>query len=125
MGFIQAPEKINITGQGFIATKTSGTGNAGMIDIKTNNLRISNGVKINASTEDQGNAGEIKINTTDFTLEKGTSLTTETSSAGLAGNIEINTKKLTIGQNAQISATALEGASNKEAGGNITINAND
>ncbi|ABG50018.1 filamentous haemagglutinin family outer membrane protein [Trichodesmium erythraeum IMS101] len=123
--FIKAPENINITGQGFIATKTSGTGNAGIIDIKTNNLRISNGVKINASTEDQGNAGEIKINTTDFTLEKGTSLTTETSSAGLAGNIEINTKNLTIGQNAQISATALEGASNKEAGGNITINANN
>ncbi|MDE5116249.1 MAG: filamentous hemagglutinin, partial [Trichodesmium sp. St2_bin2_1] len=79
--FIKAPENINITGQGFIATETSGTGNAGIIDIKTNNLRISNGVKINASTEDQGNAGHIKINTIEFTLEKGPSLTTETNNA--------------------------------------------
>nr|WP_293120301.1 CHAT domain-containing protein [Okeania sp. SIO1I7] len=123
--FISAPENIDISGEGFIAVETSGTGNAGIIDIQTENLRISNGVAISASTEDKGNAGQININTTNFTLDKGTSLTTETNSKGKAGDIEITTEKLTIGENAQISATARVGASNTEAGGNITINAND
>ncbi|GGA30808.1 CHAT domain-containing protein [Okeania sp. KiyG1] len=123
--FISAPENIDISGEGFIAVETSGTGNAGIIDIQTENLTISNGVAISASTEDKGNAGQININTTNFTLEKGTSLTTETNSAGKAGDIEITTEKLTIGENAQISATAREGANNTEAGGNISINANE
>ncbi len=123
--FITAPENIDISGEGFIAVETSGTGNAGIIDIQTENLRISDGVAISASTEDKGNAGQININTTEFTLEKGTSLTTETNSAGKAGDIEITTQQLTIGENAQISATAREKATNTEAGGNITINANE
>ena len=123
--FISAPENIDISGEGFIAVETSGTGNAGIIDIETGNLRISDGVAISASTEDQGNAGQININTKNFTLEKGTSLTTETNDAGKAGDIEINTQQLTIGENAQISATAREAATNTEAGGNITINANE
>ncbi|MDE5108657.1 MAG: filamentous hemagglutinin, partial [Trichodesmium sp. St17_bin3_1_1] len=113
-----------LKGKGFIATEASGTGNAGTIEIETNNLRISNGVAISASTKNKGDAGQIKIDTTDFTLEKGTSLTTESSSAGLPGDIVINTQKLTIGKNSQISATAKKGASNTEVGGHITINAN-
>ncbi|MGD1808506.1 CHAT domain-containing protein [Dapis sp. BLCC M126] len=122
--FISAPENIDISGEGFIAVETSGTGNAGIIDIQTENLRISDGVAISASTEDKGNAGQINIKTKNFTLETGTSLTTETNNQGQAGDIEINTRQLTIGENAQISATAREGATNTEAGGNITINAN-
>ncbi|NEQ39602.1 MAG: filamentous hemagglutinin N-terminal domain-containing protein, partial [Okeania sp. SIO3I5] len=123
--FITAPENIDISGEGSIAVETSGTGNAGIIDIETDNLTISNGVAISASTEDKGNAGQINVNTKNFTLEKGTSLTTETNDAGKAGDIEINTRQVTIGEDAQISATAREGATNTEAGGNITINAND
>ncbi|OZH54299.1 hypothetical protein AFK68_11815, partial [Hydrocoleum sp. CS-953] len=52
-------------------------------------------------------------------------LTTETNKQGEAGDIEINTRQLTIGESAQISATAKVGATNTEAGGNITINATD
>ena len=121
---IKATDNISLKGKGFIATEASGTGNAGTIEIETNNLRISNGVAISASTKNKGDAGQIKIDTTDFTLKKGTSLTTESSSAGLPGDIVINTQKLTIGKNSQISATAKKGASNTEVGGYITINAN-
>ncbi|MGD1805355.1 CHAT domain-containing protein [Dapis sp. BLCC M126] len=123
--FISAPENINILGEGFIAVETTDIGNAGIIDIQTENLRISDGVAISASTEDKGNAGQININTTEFTLEKGTSLTTETNSKGKAGDIQITTQELTIGEDAQITATAKKGATNTEAGGNITINANE
>ena len=122
--FITAPENIDISGQGFIAVETSGTGDAGIIEIQTDNLRISDGVSINASTTGAGNAGQIKIDTTDFTLEKGTSLTTETNSAGKAGDITINSPTVTIGENASISATALEKATNTETGGNISIFSN-
>ncbi|MGB3513496.1 MAG: proprotein convertase P-domain-containing protein, partial [Microcoleaceae cyanobacterium] len=122
---IFAPESIDISGEGFIAVETSDEGNAGTINIETQNLTLSDGVAISASTTDKGNAGAINIDTQDFTLETGTSLTTETESAGKAGDITINSERLTIGKDAEISATAKEGATNTEAGGNITINAND
>ncbi|MGD1701598.1 CHAT domain-containing protein [Dapis sp. BLCC M229] len=122
---ISAPESINIKGDGNISVETTDKGNAGAINIDTQNLTLSDGVAISASTEDKGNAGAININTRNLTLETGTSLTTETNNQGQAGNIEINTRQLTIGEDAQISATAREGATNTEAGGNITINATD
>ncbi|NET44683.1 CHAT domain-containing protein [Okeania sp. SIO2B3] len=122
---LNAPESIDISGKGFIAVETSDKGNAGTINIETQNLTLSDGVAISASTTDKGNAGAIEIDTEEFILETGTSLTTETNNQGKAGDIEINTRKLTIGEDAQISATAKEGATNTEAGGNITINATD
>ncbi|WP_375339938.1 CHAT domain-containing protein [Okeania sp. KiyG1] len=122
---LSAPESINIRGDGRISVETTDKGNAGAININTQNLTLSDGVAISASTEDKGNAGVININTQNFTLETGTTLTTETNNKGQAGDIEINTRELTIGEDAQISATAREGATNTEAGGNITINATD
>ncbi|MGD1806708.1 filamentous hemagglutinin N-terminal domain-containing protein, partial [Dapis sp. BLCC M126] len=122
---LTAPESINIKGDGNISVQTTDEGNAGTININTKNLTLSDRVAISASTEDKGNAGAINIDTQNLTLETGTSLTTETNNQGQAGNIEITTQELTIGENAQISATAREGSSNTEAGGNITINATD
>ncbi|NEO55097.1 MAG: filamentous hemagglutinin N-terminal domain-containing protein, partial [Okeania sp. SIO3B5] len=152
---ISAPEKVKISGDGKISAENSGagrggditieatesidlrnleisaestptsTGNAGEIRIETQELTIADGARINASTKGTGNAGVINIDTQTFTLETGTSLTTETESAGKAGDITINSERLTIGKDAEISATAKEGATNTEAGGNITINAND
>ena len=122
---ISAPEIIDIAGEGFIAVETSDKGNAGTINIETQNLTLSDGVAIFASTISKGNAGAIEIDTEEFTLETGTSLTTETNDKGKAGDIEINTIKLTIEEDAQIISTVAEGATNTEAGGNITINATD
>ncbi|MDY7006927.1 MAG: CHAT domain-containing protein [Cyanobacteriota bacterium] len=122
---LNAPETIDIAGKGFISVETSDKGNAGTIKIETQNLTVSDGVAIFASTTDKGNAGAIEIDTEEFTLETGTSLTTETNNQGKAGDIEINSQKLTIGEDAQISSTVREGATNTEAGGNITINATD
>ncbi|NEN88421.1 MAG: filamentous hemagglutinin N-terminal domain-containing protein, partial [Okeania sp. SIO3H1] len=122
---ISAPENINIQGDGNISVETTDRGNAGIINIDTRNLTLSDRVTISASTTDKGNAGAININTRNLTLETGTNLTTETNNQGQAGDIEINTRQLTIGEDAQISATARVGATNTEAGGNITINATD
>jgi CHAT domain-containing protein/large exoprotein involved in heme utilization and adhesion len=122
---IYAPESISITGDGNIFVQTTGVGNAGSIEIETDNLTIADNTSISASTEGAGNAGVINIETETFTLERGTSLTTETDSAGQAGNIEITSRELTISDNAQISATARSGATSKQPGGNITINASD
>jgi CHAT domain-containing protein/large exoprotein involved in heme utilization and adhesion len=122
---IYAPESISITGDGNIFVQTTGEGNAGIIEIETDNLRIADGTSISASTSGTGNAGTINIITETFTLQRGTSLTTETDSAGQAGNIEISSRELVISDNAQISATARSGATSRQPGGNITINASD
>ncbi|WP_143438432.1 filamentous hemagglutinin N-terminal domain-containing protein, partial [Hydrocoleum sp. CS-953] len=129
---ISAPETINITGNpettdiidGEIKVTTNNIGNAGEIKIETQNLTIAHGISISASTTGKGNAGAIKIDTNSFNLETGTSITTETNSPGAAGNIEINSPEVNIGENAQISATARENATNTETGGNISIFSN-
>ncbi|NJL81740.1 MAG: hypothetical protein HC917_28745, partial [Richelia sp. SM2_1_7] len=51
---MSAPEAINISGQGKLAVETTGTGDAGNIEIDTQKLTLSDGVEISASTESSG-----------------------------------------------------------------------
>ncbi|NEQ36327.1 MAG: CHAT domain-containing protein [Okeania sp. SIO3I5] len=122
---ITAPETIGFAGDGKFSAETSGTGDAGIVEIQTQNLTIIDEVKISASSKGEGNGGSIEINTNISTLDAETALETEAHSAGKAGNIEINSQELTLNGNSQISATAIEGSTNTEAGGgNISITAN-
>ncbi len=150
---ITALETIDIKGDGKISVETTGAGDAGNININTQNLTIADGIDITASTTAAGNAGNIDLEanniniqnnseilaftegegtggnitieaTETFNLDSKTQLSVETNSAGKAGNIEINSPQVTIGEGAKISATAREGATNTETAGNITINSN-
>ncbi|MGD1808990.1 beta strand repeat-containing protein, partial [Dapis sp. BLCC M126] len=117
---------ITFTENGFISARTTSTGNGGNIEIfAPENINITGEGKISVETTGTGNAGEIKIDAQNLTLTEGIAISAETNSAGAAGDIEINSSTVTIGNDASISATALEGATNTEAGGNITINSND
>ncbi|PZO42439.1 MAG: hypothetical protein DCF19_07590 [Pseudanabaena frigida] len=73
----------------FSAVETNAIGNAGLIDIKTNILDISNRARVSAQTSGTGNGGNIEITANRLEIASGSKLQTITSSIGTAGNISL------------------------------------
>ena len=138
---INASESINISGMSgssssSIVANTLGQGDGGDIKITTDNLSISNGGLISASSERPesfpervlldagnftlplfatGNAGNVEIKASSINLDGG-SISAATS-AGEGGNISLQSNSLLMRRNSEISTTA-GGTGN---GGNILI----
>ncbi len=121
---ITAPQIINIGGQGSITTETSGSGNAGSIFINTNQLNLTDGIEISASTSNLGNSGNITLDALTLTLDNAT-IQALTTGAGNPGSIIITNGNNNANQvsltNSNISTEIkADGISNQPA--NITIN---
>lgn len=102
-----------VTGVSGFKTQTEGTGNAGILQINTNSLRISNGARISTVSTDQGDAGNLKIHATDLVEIVGTATDRDFQSglrsdqvtqgaSGNAGNLTIATNKLVVKDGAQL-----------------------
>ncbi len=116
---LTAPETINITGQGKVAVETTGTGNAGSINITTQNFNLSQQTEISASTFSSGRAGNINITANNFNLTEGVTVVTNTTSSGQAGDIQLQIRD---NLNLVDSAIAASTAPNSQGkGGNIDI----
>jgi filamentous hemagglutinin family protein len=109
----------------------TGTGNAGKININTQNLELSRNGQINASNAGRGNGGDININAEQIDIgQQGNANITASSisaqtfegSEGDGGNITINTGSLSINDGTEINANLQNGVGE---GGNIKINARD
>ncbi|MDJ0536422.1 MAG: filamentous hemagglutinin N-terminal domain-containing protein [Xenococcaceae cyanobacterium MO_207.B15] len=115
-----APVTINISGQGKVAVETTGTGNAGSINITTQNLNLSQQTEISASTFSSSLAGDINITANNFNLTEGATVITNTSSSGQAGDIELQIRdELNL---VDSSITASTDINSTGRGGNININ---
>ncbi len=125
---INATEFVELNGQNnfnLINAGTDGSGDAGNIDITTNQLRVIDGGGITVSTSEgsSGNAGELSINAAESVELRGrlTGLLASTSGSGNAGNIDITTGQLSIQDSALVNV-------NSDASGipgNINISANE
>ena len=80
-------------------------GNAGKIDITTNNLTLANSGQINNSTLNQGNAGDVNIITDRLTLTNEGKINTITYGRGNAGNIKITATKSLYADGGAIGST--------------------
>ncbi len=119
---LTAPKTINITGQGKVAVETTGIGNAGSINITTQNFNISQQTEISASTFSSGEAGDINITANNFNLTEGATVISNTSSSGQAGDIELRIRdELNL---VDSSITASTDINSTGRGGNINININ-
>ena len=118
---VTAPRSITIAGSGKLAVETSSTGNAGNINIATQQLTLKDGVEISASTSGVGKAGEIGINAEAFTLSGGAKVSTNTSSSGAAGDltVRVNDRLFLTGQGTGLFASTAPGSTGT--GGNIAI----
>ena len=107
-----------------ITTENTGFGNqtAGNITIETQKLLLSNQGRINSRSQQQGNAGNIDIAASFVKLEEKARIIAETDS-GEGGNIILNiSNQLLLRKGSKISTTAglVDAGGN---GGNITLNA--
>ncbi|MBD2240672.1 filamentous hemagglutinin N-terminal domain-containing protein [Aulosira sp. FACHB-113] len=117
---LTAPENINIAGKGKLAVESTSIGDAGNIQITTQNLNINDGVKISASTMN-GQGGNININANTLTANNGGQFLTTTSGTAKAGNINVKVRdNITLdGTNTGLFANTEKTATGDS--GNITI----
>ena len=102
-----------------IFTLAEATGNAGSLNINTNQLTVADGGQINASSTGTGAAGQLTINAENINLDQGSLIAT--TAAGTGGDINlVVSENLNLRNNSLISAEAKNNAD----GGNINILAN-
>jgi filamentous hemagglutinin family protein len=94
-------------------------GNAGIINIQTNNLTMEQGALIATATGGSGAAGTIDLDISESLLIDSSFVSNNTLFLGAGGDISINTDSLEILRGGQITASTL-GRGN---GGNVTIDA--
>ncbi len=107
----------------FASSRQNSTGDAGDINIKTDNLLVKDRAQINTKTFGQGKSGNLNIDAQDVIISDSSFLFTssEENSTGDAGDITIKTNNLLVKDEANIST----GTSGQGKGGNLSINAKD
>ena len=105
-----------------ILASTSGSGQAGEVVLKTNQLKILDGAEATVSSEGEGDAGMLEIQANSILLENQTRLSAETTeeSTGRGGDIRLNTELLRVSNNSEISVSILN-PQNLNSAGDINI----
>ncbi|WP_339381252.1 two-partner secretion domain-containing protein [Brasilonema sp. UFV-L1] len=108
--------KISLYDGAFITADTVGSGDAGKLTIKANELFVNNGSRIGASTGAEGSGGTVEITaksvelvgtSADGRIPSGIFTSTTSSSSGNGGDLSVTTEQLTIRDGAQITASSL------------------
>ncbi|MBD2200274.1 MULTISPECIES: two-partner secretion domain-containing protein [Calothrix] len=109
--------KLTLTDGGTVTVTSQGTGNAGNLQIISDQIQLKNQALIQAQTE-SGNGGDISLQVRDLLLIRDRSQITSTAQGnGNGGNITINSPIIFGWKNSDIIANAVQGQ-----GGNININ---
>ena len=149
---IRASDSVEVAGFGIdemgqvkpsiLLAESQGFGDAGNLDIETNQLIVQEGAELTVSATGEGNAGNLHINTNSILLDNqgvfnaetragegnitlqsqeivllnNSNITTNATGEASGGNININTDVLALLENSKITANAIQGK-----GGNIQI----
>jgi filamentous hemagglutinin family protein len=118
---LTAPRSITLAGPGQLAVETSSTGNAGNINVATQQLTMRDGVELSASTSSSGKAGDINIAASSVALSGGARVATNTAGSGQAGNLNLQVRDQLglAGAGTGLFASTTPGSSGN--GGSITI----
>ncbi|MBD2730602.1 filamentous hemagglutinin N-terminal domain-containing protein [Nostoc sp. FACHB-892] len=114
---INAPESINLTGNGsVISAETTGQGAGGDLTVTTGKLTVQDGAKITVSSIGSGFAGDLKVNANSVYLNNAAKITADTTGGG--GNIFVRSPLLLLGNQSSITTNA---RGSGIPGGNINI----
>jgi filamentous hemagglutinin family protein len=112
---VYATDSVRLNNSSQLRTTTSGSGNAGNIDIETGQLVVQDSI-ILASTSGQGQGGKLTVNANSIKLAGiftdtdnnafSSGLFTTTINSGNAGSTNVNAARLVIRDGAQISASS-------------------
>ncbi|MEH2275562.1 MAG: filamentous hemagglutinin N-terminal domain-containing protein [Nostoc sp.] len=115
---------LNVTDGGFISSTSEGTGNAGIMTINADRIRLDNQASLNTNTRSPNKdpnreQATINLNTQNLTLRRNSNITTNATGENvIGGNINIDTDLLIALENSHISAN-----SGNSRGGQVRINA--
>ena len=127
---------LQVTDGAQIAVSTSGTGSAGNITIKAENVELSgfsrgasSGLFANAIME-SGNGGNINLTSDRLTITDGATINVGNFASnpkippgtGTAGNITINSGTIQLDSSSSEAFSSITASTNSQAGGNITLN---
>ena len=104
-----------------IFSDSKASGDAGNLEIYTNNLKIQNSGEVSVSSSNSGFSGNTTVNADQLTLQEKASITADTSGSGKGGDLTVNTNKLSIISGSRVSAST----SSQGKGGSIKINTPD
>jgi large exoprotein involved in heme utilization and adhesion len=106
----------------FTTLEPGSTGQGGNIEIKAQNLNLTNYAVINTGTYSSGNAGNIKITAENVSLTDSSSVQSLTTDQGNGGNIslDVTNGNISLTRNSIISTSATKTASGNS--GNIELN---
>jgi filamentous hemagglutinin family protein len=96
-----------------IVASSSGTGNAGELDVETRNLTVIDGARLDARTVGNGNAGRLDLSVLEDIFISGNTpsgasasgIYYDTSGAGDAGDLEVSASNITLLNSGRISAS--------------------
>jgi filamentous hemagglutinin family protein len=113
-----------ITGIFSDASNLATGGNAGLIQVNSDNLTVINGAIISSNSYSQGNAGTVAVNSGYLTLQNTGKISSSTFAQGQAGDVSINAANIAIsGQNTGIFAAADATSSGQT--GDLQVNASN
>lgn len=115
--YITADKTVYFTDNSILNARTYLLGNAGNINIKTQELYFNSESLIQAETFGVGNAGNIDISAKLLSLSQTSKIDAQTFGTGNAGNVNIKTQSLSLTDGSRINGVT----SGSGKGGNITI----
>ena len=117
---LSAPRSINIRGMGKISVDTKGRGDAGNIDIFTDNLTLTDGVELTATSTGNGKAGNIRVSLQNQFSANDSRIKTSADKAS-GGAITIKAHEIQL-KNSDIQTNVASGTGG---GGDILLRANE
>jgi len=120
-GFIEinASDEIKVESNSRLESAATGKGEAGFLDIKTNNFSLSDNSQVTVSSKGSGNAGYILIEANNVNLNNQAEISATTYN-GEAGGITLKDLNTLFLNNSEISASTIDGQA-----GNLDINTTD
>ena len=105
---VDATDSVTLDNQGAITTYSTGTGDAGHLEINTDKLEVQNASVISSNTFSSGTAGNLTITADNsINLNNRSRLEAETSGSGNGGNLAINTSRFMIQDDSTVSTLTL------------------
>lgn len=103
---------------------TQGAGAGGLVDIDVQQVEVTDGGRISASSQGSGPSGQIELDAADSVLVQGSAagfslVSTETAAGGPGGNLQVTTGRLELRDGGQLSATT----TGTEDAGNVIVSA--
>ncbi len=99
-------DQLRVTNGGIVSAASLGEGDAGNVNITANSIFLDHRGVITASSEGTGNAGSLTINTDQLTVNEGSQVAVRSIGTGQGGNLTLHARSISLDGKSQLTATS-------------------